>query len=68
LKVSYSEDIINEIAVETEKLEIGARGIKKVVQEMFKNIMFDILVEENKYTECIITKNSVLDPTNYTLV
>lgn len=64
LKLIYNDDIISEIAVESIKLNIGARGIKKVVQNMFKNIMLQILSDDEKYTECIITKRTVSDPTN----
>jgi ATP-dependent Clp protease ATP-binding subunit ClpX len=67
LKVSYSEDIISEIAIETEKLKTGARGIKNVVQNIFKNILFQILADDIKYTECIINKNIIYDPTDYIL-
>jgi ATP-dependent Clp protease ATP-binding subunit ClpX len=68
IKLVYGEDVIHEIAFEAEKLNIGARGIKKVVQGMFKNVMFQILSNEGKYTECIINKNTVIDPTKYILI
>ena len=64
----YSEDVIKEIALESEKLKIGARGIKKVVKNMFKNIMFEILSNKDKYTKCYINENTVHDSTDYVLV
>lgn len=63
----YTDDIINEIATEAEKLNTGARGIKKVVQEMFKDIMYQILSEDKQYTECIISKETVLNSAKYFL-
>lgn len=68
LKITYSDDVSREIAKEAAKLNVGARGIKKVVQGMFKNIMYQILIEDKEYIECIITKETVLDPTKYLLV
>jgi len=67
LKILYSEDMINEIAIETERLKTGARGIKKIVQNMFKNILFQVLADGIDYTQCIITKNTIYDPTDYIL-
>lgn len=68
VKFTYSEDVVSEIAAEAVKLNVGARGIKKVVQDMFKNIMFQMLSEDKKYTECVITKETVHDPNNYILI
>ncbi len=68
IKVNYADEIIYEIAEEAAKLKIGARGIKTVVQEMFKNIMFQVLLEEKIYTECNVRKETVHDSTNYILI
>lgn len=67
IKVNYCDDIIKEIAAEAVKLKVGARGIKTVVQEMFKNIMFQVLLNEKQYTECIVRRETVHDSTNYIL-
>lgn len=68
INLVYTDDVIYEIASVAQKLDTGARAIKKVVQEMFKDIMFKVLMaEENKYTECVITKETVSDPSNYEL-
>lgn len=68
IKFSYDEDVVNEIAIQAEKLNIGARGIKKVVQKTFKNIIFHILADQKQYKECHITKNTVNNPLEFLLV
>lgn len=67
IKLIYSDDVFCEIAVESLKLNIGARGIKNVVQNMFKDIMLKLLSSDEKYTECLIFKDTVHDSTKYIL-
>lgn len=68
IKLVYTDEVINEIAAVAQKLDIGARGIKKIVQEMFKGIMYNVLVAEDKmYTECFIEKQIVHDSSKFIL-
>lgn len=68
IKLVYTDEVINEIAAQAQKLNIGARGIKKIVQEMFKGIMYSVLVaEERSYSECFIDKQIVHDSSKYIL-
>ncbi|MEG1705592.1 MAG: AAA family ATPase [Clostridia bacterium] len=64
----YTDDVIVKIAEEVEKLGIGARGIKRVVQQMFKNILFNILANKNKeFTKCIINTQTVTNSFDFKL-
>lgn len=67
INLVYTDDVVDEIATEAEKLNTGARAIKKIVQEMFQNIMYQILSEDKQYTECIISKETVSDSSKYFL-
>lgn len=67
IKLVYTDDLFDEIAKEAEKLNTGARGIKKIVQEIFKNIMYQILSTDKQYTECIISREIVQDSSKYFL-
>ena len=68
VEIVYIDDIISEIAIRSKKLNIGARGIKNVVQNMFKNIMSKVLKDDKKYTKCNISKKTVHDSTDFILI
>ena len=56
-----------EIAVEAIRLNIGARAIKRVVQNMFKDILYQLLVNGDNFTKCIIQKEIIGDSSKYVL-
>lgn len=68
INLVVEEDIVNEIALAAKKIDTGARAIKRVVQNLFKNILFNILINENKYKKCIINKNTVNNPKDFILL
>lgn len=66
VKVNISDSIIEIIAKEAYKLKIGAYGIKKVVDKMFKDINYNIF-DDTEYSEVIIDEDTVSDSKKYVL-
>lgn len=64
---SYEEEIVEEIAKLAISKKIGARSIEGIVTEMFSNIEFDISNPDEKYTELLITKETVTNSKKYIL-
>lgn len=63
---NYDDSLIEEIAKEAYKLKIGAKGIKKVVERMFKDANFYIF-SSNQYKELTLNNDTVHDNKKYIL-
>lgn len=62
----YDDDLIRQIALEAKKLGIGARGLKKIVDNMFRVSMFDVL-SDSKYTELKVDSDTLSDNKKFIL-
>ena len=52
--------LVKEIAKEAYERKTGARGLRAIIEETMRQVMFDV-PSEHDIKECIITKGSVLD-------
>lgn len=66
IELSYNEDLIEEIAKEAYKLNIGAKGIKKIVEKIFKDANYYIF-SSDQYQELTINNETVHNNKKYTL-
>lgn len=66
VKVNITDSVIKTIAEEAYKLKIGAYGIKKVVDKMFKDINYNIF-DDTEYNEVILDKDIISDNKKYVL-
>lgn len=69
IKMNRNE-IVSEISKRAIQLKTGARGIRQIVIEMFKNIFSSVIVSNINITsgyECYITKETVYDNTKFKL-
>lgn len=62
----YNDELIEAIAKEAYKLNIGVLGIKRVVERLFKDVSYYIL-SSNEYRELLIDKDTVKDNKKYIL-
>lgn len=62
----YNDELIEVIAKEAYKLNIGVPGIKRVVERLFKDVSYYIL-SSNEYRELLIDKDTVMDNKKYIL-
>lgn len=69
VKIIYDnkEEVIDKIATEAEKLKIGARSLKTVVDQMFLPASGEIDLSKPYPRELLITKETVINPSIYTL-
>jgi len=61
------KEFISKVAMNASKLEVGARGLKTVVDEMFIPAINEISSSEPSERELIISSKTVDDPNNYVL-
>lgn len=67
ISVSFEQEVINEIAKRAVELDIGARGLKKVVRKLFNRIIYKFMLGEKEYTRCVITKETLVDENKFIL-
>lgn len=68
ISLVYEELLFTQIAEKAKKLNIGARGIKHIVQDIFKEIIFETLSNKQvKYTKCTLLSDIINYPENYIL-
>lgn len=67
IELSYNAKLFECIAEESLELDTGARELSNTVNYMFENIMYDILVNPNKYKKCTLYLDIVRDNTKYKL-
>ncbi len=58
VELEFDEDALKEIAQQSFKRKIGARGLRAILESVMMDSMYSI-PSENKVTKCIITKESV---------
>lgn len=69
INVNISENLYDKIALKASKYEKGARVLNLVTDEMFENIIFNVLSEgKDNISEVILGDNIVDDSTDYKLV
>ena len=68
IKTCIHEDVFELIAEETLERDLGVRGLAGVVDRLFIKAMGEISRNPNMYSELIIDKETVRDPSCYTLV
>ncbi len=59
VKLTFEEDALREIAKKAYARKTGARGLRAIIEEVMKDIMFDLPSDDNA-GECIVTKETVL--------
>ncbi len=59
VKLTFEEDAVREIAKKAFMRKTGARGLRAIIEEVMKDIMFELPSDDNA-GECIITKETVL--------
>lgn len=68
IRLNYTEDIFTEIVKKAVTAKTGAREISNVVNEMFEEILYDVLsAYGRKYTKCILKPELVNNPCAYEL-
>jgi ATP-dependent Clp protease ATP-binding subunit ClpX len=67
VKLEIKQGTFEKIAQIAFDYKSGARAINKVLDEMFSNILYDILSNEDKYSKCIISPETVEDNQDYIL-
>lgn len=62
VKLIFENSALEEIAKESIKRKTGARGLRSIIEEILLDVMYDIPSEKN-ITECIVTKENVINKT-----
>lgn len=60
VELKFEEDALNEIAKKAIERKTGARGLRSIIEGIMLDVMFD-LPSRDDITECIITKETVLN-------
>lgn len=68
IKLIMDDAVINAIARIADKNNYGARGLDEIVETALSNASFEIASNPDKYSELIITEDTIKDNRNYTLV
>ncbi|MDS9471365.1 ATP-dependent protease ATP-binding subunit ClpX [Sporosarcina pasteurii] len=63
VNLSFEEDALMEIAKEAIERKTGARGLRSIIENIMLDIMYELPSLE-EVTECVITKDSVLNKTS----
>lgn len=67
ITLTYDEKLFEIIAEKSMALDTGARELSNTVNYIFENILYDILANPNKYTNCKLLLEIVEDNTKYEL-
>ncbi len=67
VRLKFTDDAIESISDIAIKREIGARGLRAVIEDVMLNTMYEI-PSKNNVKECVITKEVVLNKKDPTLV
>ncbi|AME09538.1 MULTISPECIES: ATP-dependent Clp protease ATP-binding subunit ClpX [Gemella] len=62
VKLIFENSALEEIAKESIKRKTGARGLRSIIEEILLDVMYDIPSKKN-ITECIVTKENVINKT-----
>lgn len=60
VELEFSEEAINAIVDKAIERKTGARGLRSIIEDIMRDIMFEIPSEQN-VEKCIITKETVLE-------
>lgn len=60
VKLSFDEEALRSIAKEALKRKTGARGLRSIIEELMKNVMYEIPSMDG-VTGCLVTKDVVLE-------
>ena len=60
VKLSFDDEALRAIAKEAIKRKTGARGLRSIIEEIMKNVMYEIPSIEG-VSGCRVTKDVVLD-------
>ena len=67
VELEFNDDAIEAIVDKALERNTGARGLRSIIEEIMRDIMYDIPSNE-KIVKCIITKDTVLNKANPDLV
>lgn len=69
VKIVYEnkKDFVRKVAIKASNLDVGARGLKTVVDETFLNAISEVGEESPQDRELFISSNIVDDPNAYVL-
>lgn len=67
ITLSYDGKLFERIAEESLALDTGARELSNTVNNMFENIIYDVIANPGKYSKCTISMDIVNDNTKYVL-
>lgn len=67
VKLYYKRDLYERIAEKCVNLSTGARELSNVVNNIFENIIYEVLSEPKKYHKCVLDSEIVEDNTKYKL-
>lgn len=56
----FKDDAIEEMCDKAIKQKTGARGLRSIMEETMRDVMYNVPSEKDKYNKCIITKQSVI--------
>ncbi|MGM9581243.1 MAG: ATP-dependent Clp protease ATP-binding subunit ClpX [Anaerovibrio sp.] len=60
VKLSFDDEALRSIAREALKRKTGARGLRSIIEELMKNVMYEIPSMDG-VTDCLVTKDVVLE-------
>jgi ATP-dependent Clp protease ATP-binding subunit ClpX len=57
----FTDDALEAIAEEALKRKVGARGLKIIIEEMMLDLMYTIPSENSVISECVVTREAVIN-------
>ncbi|MBQ2009575.1 MAG: ATP-dependent Clp protease ATP-binding subunit ClpX, partial [Selenomonadaceae bacterium] len=60
VKLAFDDEALRSIAKEALKRKTGARGLRSIIEELMKNVMYEIPSMDG-VTDCLVTKDVVLE-------
>lgn len=68
VSLQYTEKVIETIAKEAHKHNLGASSLNRVVEDILNDAMFNIFYSESHYSELVIDEKTVTDNKRYKLI